>query len=122
MRSDSAEQYEPVGKTGRLFLRDIDGRRIYFDDEGFLFYPEDWTEGIAEQLAAECGIGPLDDARWRVIRFMREFYLTNGRGPLNRQLSKGTGFSLLMLEGLFPGGIKHGARRLAGMPNPKTCL
>ena len=29
--------------------------------------------------------------------------------------------SLLELECLFPGGIRHGAKRLAGLPNPKRC-
>ncbi len=29
--------------------------------------------------------------------------------------------TLQELEGLFPGGIRMGARRLAGLPNPKTC-
>jgi tRNA 2-thiouridine synthesizing protein E len=29
---------------------------------------------------------------------------------------------LVELESLFPGGIKKGARRLAGLPNPKTCI
>ena len=30
--------------------------------------------------------------------------------------------SLLEVEALFPGGIKYGARRIAGLPNPKACL
>jgi tRNA 2-thiouridine synthesizing protein E len=29
--------------------------------------------------------------------------------------------SLMEMESLFPGGIKHGARRLAGLPNPRSC-
>jgi sulfur relay (sulfurtransferase) DsrC/TusE family protein len=29
---------------------------------------------------------------------------------------------LLEIEKLFPGGIKYGARRVAGLPNPKNCL
>ena len=56
-----------------------------------------------------------------MIRFLREYYACNGRAPLNRQLRKGAGMSLLELEELFPEGIKMGARRLAGLPNPKTC-
>ena len=41
---------------------------------------------------------------------------------MNRQLRDGTGLSLVDLERLFPDGIRNGARRLAGLPNPKTCL
>jgi sulfur relay (sulfurtransferase) DsrC/TusE family protein len=29
---------------------------------------------------------------------------------------------LLELEQLFPEGIKYGARRIAGLPNPKNCV
>ena len=60
-------------------------------------------------------------ATGRSIRFLREYYACNGRAPLNNQLRKGTGMSLLELDDLFPEGIKMGARRLAGLPNPKTC-
>jgi len=108
------------GGSARL-VRSIAGREIAFDAEGFLWEPDDWSEEVALALAQESGLEALDAAQWRVIRFLREFYQANGRAPLNRQLKSGTGLSLKELEGLFPGGIKHGARRLAGLPNPKTC-
>jgi sulfur relay (sulfurtransferase) DsrC/TusE family protein len=56
-----------------------------------------------------------------VVGFLREFYAYNGRAPLNNELRKGTGISLLELDSLFPEGLKQGARRLSGLPNPKTC-
>ena len=57
-----------------------------------------------------------------MIRFLRAYYLRNGRAPMNRELRAGTELSLVELERLFPDGIRMGARRLAGLPNPKTCL
>lgn len=95
---------------------------MLFDGEGFLWYPEDWSEPVAEALALDSGLDSLTAVQWRVLRYLREFYLGYGRAPLNRQFAQGVGLNLLALEGLFPGGIKHGARRLAGLPNPKTCL
>lgn len=77
---------------------------------------------MAEALARESGLSSLDEVQWRVVRFLRDFYHENGRSPLNRQLGKGTDMTLLELENLFPGGIKHGARRVAGLPNPKSCM
>jgi len=67
------------------------------------------------------GLDTFTEDHWRVLRFFREYYAANGRAPLNRQLAAGTGMRLLDLEELFPGGIRRGARRLAGLPNPKTC-
>jgi tRNA 2-thiouridine synthesizing protein E len=72
-------------------------------------------------MAAECGIEKLSDQQWRVIRFLREYFFYHGRAPLNRDLKASLGISLMELESLFPGGIRYGARRIAGLPNPRTC-
>jgi len=103
-------------------LRTVAGRSVYFDDEGFFWEPDDWTEAAAEELARESGIDRLDAVQWRVLRFLRQYYGYHGRAPMNRELKSGTELSLAELERLFPDGIKLGARRLAGLPNPKTCL
>jgi len=56
------------------------------------------------------------------LHFFRDYYFYHGRAPLNRHLKEGTRLSLQTLEGLFPQGIRLGARRLAGLPNPKSCF
>lgn len=106
-----------LGRHARL----VAGKEIYFDAEDFFWDHEAWSEEVARELAREVGLEEFGEDHWKVIRFLREYFLYNGRAPLNNQLKKGTGLSLLELEGLFPGGIKYGARRLAGLPNPKTC-
>ncbi|KMY66406.1 hypothetical protein AAU61_17570 [Desulfocarbo indianensis] len=102
-------------------MRRVAGRDIAFDAEGFFWSYDDWNEEAAQELAAESGLAKLQEDHWRIIRFLREYYEYHGRAPLNRDLKKGAGLSLLELQGLFPGGLKDGARRLAGLPNPKTC-
>jgi len=117
-----AEASRPAG-TGplKVQVRTLAGREVVFDSEGFLADSLHWTEEVARVLAQESGLEVLNDAHWQVIRFLREYYLQNGRAPLNRQLKAGLGMSLMEIESLFPGGLKLGARRLAGLPNPKTC-
>jgi tRNA 2-thiouridine synthesizing protein E len=102
-------------------VRSIAEREVAFDDEGFFESFDEWSEDVFLALAHESGIVPVTERHWQVVRFLRDYYAANGRAPLNNQLRKGTGLSLLELEGLFPDGIKMGARRLAGLPNPKTC-
>ena len=114
------ESREPETKDS-LRIRAIADREVFFDREGFLYEFNDWSEELFEFLAKEAGLLEIDDRYWHVIRFLREFYAMNGRAPLNRQLTEGTGMRLMELEKLFPGGIRHGARRLAGLPNPKGC-
>ncbi len=110
----------PAGDPNRQ-VRIVAGRRLVFDWEGFLWHPEDWTEEVAEALASECGIEALTETHWRVLRFLREHYLNYGRTPMNREITAGTGLGLLQIEAIFPRGIKYGARRLAGLPNPQVC-
>lgn len=111
---------EPSTVLGEHF-RVVAGRRILFDEEDFFCHVDDWSEDVAEELAAESGVAGLDDTQWQVLRFLREFYYDNGRSPLNRKIVEGVGMTLLELERLFPGGIRSGAKRLAGLPNPRRC-
>ncbi|MEE8348655.1 MAG: TusE/DsrC/DsvC family sulfur relay protein [Acidobacteriota bacterium] len=110
-------------RTGDLSrrLRIIAGQEVLFDSEEFLWEPEDWSEQIARTLAREAGLEQMTEIHWNVITFLRHYFFENGRSPLNRPLKKGVGMSLMELENLFPGGIKLGARRIAGLPNPKSC-
>ncbi len=103
-------------------VRNIDGRPIVFDGEDFFDDPDDWSEEAARVLAEEMGLHRMTDEHWRVLRFLRDYYFQNGRAPLNKKLRDGLGMSVREIEALFPGGIKFGARRLAGLPNPKTCM
>jgi tRNA 2-thiouridine synthesizing protein E len=116
----SAQPSEAGNPPGRR-VRTIAGRAVAFDDEGFFEDFDSWSEAIFVALAQESGIAAVTDPHWQVVRFLRDFYAYNGRAPLNNQLRQGTGMSLLELERLFPEGLKQGARRLAGLPNPKTC-
>ena len=111
---------EQRGDPNRKF-RTVAGRRILFDGEGFLWNIEDWSEEVAKALAGESGLDEITETHWRVIGFLRDYFLTQGRAPLNAQLRSGLGMSLMELESLFPGGIKGGARKIAGLPNPKSC-
>jgi tRNA 2-thiouridine synthesizing protein E len=109
------------GQDAGRRVRGIAGREVALDGEGFFEDFEVWSEEMFQALAHESGISPITDRHRQVVRFLREFYAYNGRAPLNNELRKGIGMSLLELNSLFPEGLKQGARRLAGLPNPKTC-
>jgi tRNA 2-thiouridine synthesizing protein E len=86
------------------------------DEEGFLLKPETWTPEVAEILAQEEVPGELTDDHWRVIDFMREYYLKFGSVPPVRMLARRTGLSLRRIKELFPKGLTHGACKYAGIP------
>ncbi len=102
-------------------VRSISGKEVYFDKEGYFLCAHDWTEEMVEVLSGEMGIGTLSQGQWQVIHFLRAYYLGNGKAPLHSELKTGLGCSLMELESMFPGGIRKGARLLAGLPNPQSC-
>jgi dissimilatory sulfite reductase related protein len=109
-------------RAGGLKVREIEGRSIIFDSEGFFEDPDDWTEAIGGILAKEAGLNQMTENHQQVLRFLRVYYYKNGRAPLNKKLRDGLSMSIDEIRVLFPGGIKYGARRLAGLPNPKSCM
>jgi tRNA 2-thiouridine synthesizing protein E len=114
--SENGEQ-----ETQKKYIRKIAGIEIVFDGEGFIMNPSHWSEEAVHLLAKEAGVEELSEKQLLVIRFIRNYYLEQGKAPLNHHIKAGTNMSLAEIEALFPGGIKYGARRLAGLPNPKGC-
>ncbi len=99
----------------------VNGEKVTVDEDGFLVDPESWSEELARILAEEEGITELSDTHWRVLKFWRTYYFTNGKAPLNSQLKKGTGLTMAEIQACFPGGMRRTTRRLAGLPNLKGC-
>jgi tRNA 2-thiouridine synthesizing protein E len=113
---------EHEGRTiKRPQTRKIAGVDVLFDGEGFFINPLQWTEEIFEVLAHEAGMEEISDQQRMAVHFIRKFYGEQGKSPLNHHLKVGTHMSMAELEALFPGGIKYGLRRLAGLPDPKGC-
>ena len=98
------------------------GKEYEVDEDGFLQDPGLWSDVIATGLADQEGITALTEEHWKVIRFLREYYLKFGVAPMIRKLTKDTGFSLKHIYELFPTGPAKGACKLAGLPKPTGCV
>jgi TusE/DsrC/DsvC family sulfur relay protein len=92
------------------------------DAEGFLQRPEQWSEQIAAEIARENGIPTLTDRHWKVVRYMRDRYLTTGSAPSIRTLGKESGVDIKELYKLFPKGPAKLAAKIGGIPKPKGCI
>lgn len=98
------------------------GVSVELTDDGFFSNPEQWTEQMAPQIAAQEGIGPLTEDHWRVIKLMRSEYFEKGTGPTVRVLGKTSGVSVKELYELFPKGPAKLAAKIAGIPKPRGCI
>ena len=100
----------------------LTGVPVERDAEGFFVDPGQWTEEMADEIAAQNGIDQLTDHHWIVIRFMRNAYLENGTAPSIRTLGKVSGVPIKELYQLFPKGPAKLAAKIAGIPKPRGCI
>jgi TusE/DsrC/DsvC family sulfur relay protein len=100
----------------------VDNRQYEVDEDGFLQEPERWNEDVAKDFAQTEGIETLTDEHWKMINYIRGYYLQFGIAPMVRKLCKETGFNLNKVYQLFPSGPAKGACKLAGLPKPTGCV
>ena len=101
---------------------------IETDHEGYLMRRDQWSQALAEELAAADGIA-LSEAHWEVINFLQEYYENYEIAPAIRILTKQIGKRFGKEKGnskylyeLFPKGPAKQACRYAGLPKPTGCV
>jgi tRNA 2-thiouridine synthesizing protein E len=98
------------------------GRTYQVDEDGFLQEPEIWNADVAKDFMTTEGISSLTEDHWKVIYYIRNYYLHFEIAPMIRKLCKETGFTLKQIYELFPSGPAKGACKLAGLPRPTGCV
>jgi tRNA 2-thiouridine synthesizing protein E len=96
--------------------------RIQVDEDGFIVDPSLWSEEFAAKVAASEGVDDLTDDHWKVVNYLRNYYIEYGVAPMIRKLCKETGFKLKKIYELFPSGPAKGACKIAGLPKPTGCV
>lgn len=92
------------------------------NEDGFLQETGRWTESVARAYAAMEGTPELTESHWKVIHYLRGYYLEKGICPMIKRLLRDTGLKLYQLYELFPDGPAGGAAcRWAGVPNSAGC-
>lgn len=105
-----------------MTVREIAGKPIEFDDEGFVTDPNLWSKEVAEVLAKEEGIEQLSDLHWQVIGFCRSDFQAQGESPTLRRITKAGGVPTKDIYRLFPKGPAKKVARIAGLHKPTGCI
>ena len=107
---------------------EVNGQTVECDEEGYITNLSDWSKELAEVIAKEEDL-EMDDDRWEVVNFLREYYEEYQIAPAVRVLTKAVGKKLgkdkgnsKYLYGLFPYGPAKQACRYAGLPKPTGCV
>jgi TusE/DsrC/DsvC family sulfur relay protein len=95
---------------------------IEVDEDGFMDDPSLWNEEVAKALATTEGVDILTENHWKIVKYLREYYLKFDIAPMIRKLCKETGFSLKEIYELFPSGPAKGACKVAGLSKPTGCV
>ncbi|MDH4573144.1 MULTISPECIES: TusE/DsrC/DsvC family sulfur relay protein [Salinicola] len=113
-------------RTARTLM--VEGHPVALDPEGYLVSLDDWSERVAEALAADEG-RELTPAHWEIIGVLRDFYQRFEAAPAMRPLVKAVKQALgeekgnsIYLMRLFPDSPAKVGARLAGLPKPTNCL
>jgi dissimilatory sulfite reductase related protein len=101
---------------------DLNGVMMEVDEDGFIQEPDKWTENVAKALAGKEGVSELTEAHWKVMNYLRTYFLENGIAPMVRKLTKETGVDLKTIYALFPQGPANSACKWAGLPKPTGCV
>lgn len=96
--------------------------KLELDENEFLKEPDKWTLKVAEALAKLENIEQLTEDHWKVINYIREYFLEFGIAPMVKKLCRKTGFNSTYIYELFPSGPARGACKIAGLPEPTGCI
>ena len=106
----------------------FEGQEIATDADGYLKDSQQWSETLAEAIAAKEQI-TLSPEHWEVVHFVRHFYLEFNTSPAIRMLVKAMANKLGEEKGnsrylyrLFPKGPAKQATKIAGLPKPVKCI
>jgi dissimilatory sulfite reductase related protein len=101
---------------------ELNGHAYAVDEDGFLEDPMIWNDQVAADLATTEGIATLTEDQWKLVNYLRKYYLEFGIAPMIRKLCKENGFKLSQVYEMFPSGPAKGACKVAGLPKPTGCV
>ena len=67
---------------------EVSGRKYEVDEDGFLQEPECWSEDVARDFAGSEAVNELTEGHWKVIRYIRNYYMQFGIAPMVRKVSR----------------------------------
>jgi TusE/DsrC/DsvC family sulfur relay protein len=102
-------------------VTELNGHQVHVDDEGFLTEYAEWDEDLGKVLAAQIGID-LTEAHWKVIRFLRADFTTQGETATARRVQTAGGVPVKEQFLLFPKKPAKKMAYIAGLPKPHGCV
>lgn len=94
---------------------------VGLSQDGHLADPSTWTPELGHKMAAAMGV-ELTEARWQIVQFARNEFLSTQASPNIRRITQGAGLSTKDLYQLFPKAPGRTIAKIAGIPKPAGCI
>jgi dissimilatory sulfite reductase related protein len=100
--------------------KNIAGKAISVNEEGFMTDFKQWDKGVGEALAEENHIS-LSPRHWEVINYIQDEF--RKESPLSiRKVGKSGVVDIKEFYALFPNAPLKTATKIAGVPKPASCI
>jgi tRNA 2-thiouridine synthesizing protein E len=100
--------------------KQIAGKTIAVNEEGFMTNFSEWNEEIGNALAAEASL-TLSPRHWEVIKYLQNEY--KNEVPLSiRKVGKSGVVDIKEFYALFPNAPLKTSTKIAGIPKPASCI
>ncbi|TFG88863.1 MAG: TusE/DsrC/DsvC family sulfur relay protein [Gemmatimonadales bacterium] len=103
-------------------MKQLGGKMLEIDEDGLIQDLASWDEAVAKDLALTESVADMSPDHWKLVKYVRDYYLQFNMAPMVRKLCKETGFPLKQIYELFPSGPAKGACKVAGLPKPTGCV
>jgi len=107
---------------------EVNGASVEHDEEGYLTDINQWTPELALEIAKGQNL-EMNEERWEVVNFLRNYYDEYQVAPAIRVLTKALAKTMgpekssnKYLYELFPYGPAKQACMIAGLPKPTGCV
>ncbi len=100
--------------------KEIAGKMISVNDEGYLTDFSQWTKEVGEAIAAENNI-TMTPRHWEVISYLQNEHKNNVALSI-RKIGKSNVLDIKEFYQLFPQGPLKTSTKIAGIPKPASCI
>lgn len=100
--------------------KEIAGKMISVNDEGYLTDFSQWTKEVGEAIAAENNI-TMTPRHWEVIAYLQNEHKNNVALSI-RKIGKSDVLDIKEFYQLFPQGPLKTSTKIAGIPKPASCI
>ncbi len=73
-----------------MSMVELGGKQVEIDEDGFIQDPDVWDEAVAKDLAKTEGVDELTETHWKLVNYLRDYYLEYNMAPMIRKLCKQT--------------------------------